>query len=386
MNIVPSWRPNRHWTYTQASLGSIIKHVSAIVTQLRIVDSLDLNAGKLGDRFIVIKPAPLIVYTDHLKSENVQPKSIGATWYPSVPDKQELKESKIVLWFHSGSFLYLTGMPNDSEMPAQSFNSALGPKTLSLWVQYRLAECKNDPTPYPGQIQDALTSFLYLTNELDISPSKIIVGGDSSGATIAIGLIRYLHMYRNDKTKMDLPSQFPSLPHACIMLSPSVDYCTEADLEELSKHRNAKSDYVVPQMLAWGSHAFAPPPIDLDSPFLSPSRHPFSTSVPIYVQSGGAEVLCDTIRTFVDSMQKIQGNKVEYFELPHAPHDVFAIGYYAGWKKEAKMICQEAARFLSLLDEQIAQPLINSISSEDLPHTITDQSINPETQLSVDAK
>lgn len=385
INIVPCWRSNRHWTYTQALLGSIIKFVSRIITHLRIVDSIDLSPGKLGDRFIVIHPAPLMVYTEHLKSEVVQPKPIGATWYPSTPSKEELERSKIVLWFHSGSFIYLTGRPSDSDKPARSLNSCLGPKTFSLWVQYRLAECKNDPTPYPGPMQDALTSYLYLTQELAIDPSKIIVGGDSSGATMAIGLVRYLQEYRSDKAKMDLPYQFPTLPHACIMLSPSVDYCIEADLRELSANRNVKLDYLVPEMLAWGSHAFAPPPIALDSPYISPVRYPFSTTVPIYVQSGGAEILCDTIRAFVRAMQDIEGNKVEYLEMPHAPHDIFAIGYYAGWKKEAVMICEEVAGFISRLNEQ--HPIGTSITSSHTPSISEDdreQLIDPRDVMLVD--
>ncbi|PWN32738.1 alpha/beta-hydrolase [Meira miltonrushii] len=385
INIIPSWRSNRHWSYTQAFLGSIIKFVSTIITHLRIVDSLDLNPGKLGDRFIVIQPAPLMVYTEHLKSESVTPKPIGATWYPSVPSKEELEGSKIVLWFHSGSFIYLTGRPSDSDKPARSLNSCLGPKTFSLWVQYRLAECKNDPTPFPGPMQDALTSYLYLTQELSIDPCKIIVGGDSSGATMAIGLVRYLQVYRNDKAKMELPYQFPTLPHACIMLSPSVDYCTEADVEELSTHRNVKLDYLVPQMLAWGSHAFAPPPIDLDSPYISPVRYPFSTTVPIYVQSGGAEILCDTIRSFVKIMQDIKGNKLEYFEMPHAPHDVFAIGYYAGWKKEALMICEEVAGFISRLNEQHpVRRSITSLPADPIPEDDREQLIDPKDVILVD--
>ncbi|MCO5585412.1 hypothetical protein L7F22_039345 [Adiantum nelumboides] len=325
-----------------------------------------------------------MVYTDHLKSETVTPKPIGATWYPSVPTKEELEECKIVLWFHSGSFIYLTGRPSDSEKPAQSLNSSLGPKTFSLWVQYRLAECKHDPTPYPGPMQDALTSYLYLTRELAIDPSNIIVGGDSSGATMAIGLVRYLHLYRNDKTKMELPYRFPALPHACIMLSPSVDYCTEADLEELSTHRNVKLDYLVPKMLAWGSHAFAPPPISLHSPYISPSRYPFSTSVPIYVQSGGAEILCDTIRVFVKAMQDIEGNKVEYFEMPHAPHDVFAIGYYAGWKKEAMIICEEVAGFISRLNDQhLTRSTIISLPADPIPEDNPEQSVDPKVIVNI---
>lgn len=351
-NLIPRFRPSPHWSYKQAFLGSLIKHVSVRITEVGLLDSIDLKPGKLGNRFIVMDPAPEEVYLDAFSSDTVKPKQIGATWYPSTPSKQQLEGSQIVLWFHSGSFIYLSGRPHDSEPPALALNSRLGPNTFSLWVQYRLAGCKNDPAPYPGPMQDGLTSYLYLTRELGINPSRILIGGDSSGSTIAIALVRYLENYGADKTMQTLPFLLPKPPRACILLSPSLDYCTEADGEELAAHKNSKTDYLVPRMMAWGSCAFAPPPIALDSPFISPARHPFFTSTAIYVQSGGGELLCDSIRVFVKKMQDVKGNKVEYFEMPHAPHDIFAIGAYAGWKEGGELICDEVANFVKHLQPE----------------------------------
>lgn len=341
--VVPCWRPVRQWTYAQSVLGMLVKQASVTLTQLGVADSVRLDGAKLGSRWMVIAPADVDNYRGPFASETVKPQSIGATWYPHAPTLEEQGQANIVLWFHSGSFIYLSGRPSDSAMPAKLLNTSLGPNTFLLWVQYRLAGCKKRPTIFPGPMQDALTSYLYLVCDLCISPERIILGGDSSGATMAIGLIRYLHTYQG-------VVKLPPTPRACLLLSPSVDYCFEGDQTDLSMNRNVKTDYLDVRMLAWGICVFNPPPLPLNTPYLSPARYPFASPVPFFVQAGGAEILCDSVRQFVKAMQTIPGgNRVEFLELPYAPHDVFAIGKLAGWGKQAEEVCQAAAAFIDRL-------------------------------------
>ncbi|KAJ5632505.1 hypothetical protein N7490_008844 [Penicillium lividum] len=341
--IPASLRQSPTWSYRQAVRSRLLKVGFGIIAELGFTQSLSMEAGDLGDRWVIMDPAPEESYPRAFTSETVKPESIGATWYPDAPLEKPDPDDHglIVLSFHSGSFLWLDGRPGDSADTANMLNSKLGPETRSLWVQYRLAGGRN-PTPYPGPMQDAVTAYLYLVKDLGISPSRIILAGDSSGATIAVALLRYL--VSNDNLDPEL-NELPQ-PKACILFSPSVEYSFEGDSLAFHTHRNQKTDYCDGHMAAWGARAVAPPAtVRLDSPYLSPALHPFATPVPIFAQAGGAEVLCDSIRGFTDAMRAIPSNRIEYLETPDVPHDIYGTGKLLGWQKEQEEIIDSAARF-----------------------------------------
>ena len=316
-----------------------------IITEIGFTQSLSLESGKLGDRWVTIDPAPASAYCGDFTSDTIKPETVGGTWYPKLPSKQSLQEEQglVVLSFHSGSLLWLTGRPQDSGPTATLLNNRLGENTRSFWLQYRLAGGSN-PTPYPGAMQDAVTAYIYLTKEMGISPSRIILAGDSTGSTIAVALLRYLVSIKElqDHELAQLPP-----PKACLLFSPSVEYCFEGDPEAVSANRNIKTDYVEAGMMAWGARAIAPPEtVRLDDPYISPALHPFATPVPIFIQAGGAEVLCDSVRGFFNAMSAIPGNVAEHFEVPDAPHDIYVAGALLGWPKEQEEIHEAAARFV----------------------------------------
>lgn len=344
--IPSSQRQNRKWTYRQAFMTQVVKKTIGIITELGFTESVSLSAGKLGKRWVVIDPAEVNADYGLFLSNKVRPEKIGGSWYPDPPPaNQQDEKSLIILSFHSGSFLWLTGRPEDSGYTADLLNRKMSSSARSLWVQYRLAGGR-DPTPYPGPMQDAVTAYVYLVKTLGISPRRIVLVGDSSGATIAMALLRYLAENVDDD---DVLASLPP-PKACLMFSPSVEYSFEGDSHALNSHRNHRTDYCEGRMMAWGTRAFAPPAyVRLDSPDLSPALHPFATPVPLFVQAGAAEVLCDSIKGFAKAMGAIPGNKVEYMEVPDVPHDIYIAGHILGWSKEQEEIIDAAANFVSRL-------------------------------------
>ncbi|KXG46727.1 Alpha/beta hydrolase fold-3 [Penicillium griseofulvum] len=343
--IPSSLRQSPTWTYRQACMTRLFERVFHIITEIGFTQSLSLEPGNLGDRWVTIDPGPASAYRGDFWNDTIKPETVGGTWYPELPSKQSLLEEQglVVLSFHSGSLLLLTGRPEDSGPTATLLNNKLGNNARSFWLQYRLAGGSN-PTPYPGAMQDAVTAYIYLTKEMGISPSRIVLAGDSTGSTIAMALLRYLVSIKDiqDHPLAELPS-----PKACLLFSPSVEYCFEGDPEAVSSNRNIKSDYVEARMMAWGARGIAPPEIvRLDDPYISPALHPFATPVPIFVQAGGAEVLCDSVRGFANAMSAVPGNLVEYLEVPDVPHDVYAAGTMLGWSKEEEEIHEAAARFV----------------------------------------
>lgn len=325
----------------------IIKFAFHVVTELGYSQSLNLKAGNLGDRWVVIDPIDEEYYGP-FRDVSVKPGRIGGTWYPDAPSKSSGDDSLVVLSFHSGSFLWITGRPYDSGVTADVLNRKLGPNTHALWIQYRLAGGRA-PTTYPGAMQDAVTAYSYLVNDLKISPRRIVLAGDSSGATMAVALLRYLAIInhnRDESAQKHFSTSTP--PRACLLFSASIEYTIEGDAHAMNEHRNASTDLCEGKMAAWGTAAFAPPDkVRLDDPYLSPTLHPFATPVPIFAQAGGAEVMVDSIRKFADAMRQVPGNRVEYLETPNAPHDIYGGGHVAGWKKEQEDIVESAAVFCS---------------------------------------
>lgn len=327
----------------------IIKFAFHVVTELGYSQSLNLKAGNLGDKWVVIDPIKSAdeEYYGPFRDVSVKPERIGGTWYPDAPSKSSGDDSLVVLSFHSGSFLWITGRPYDSGVTADVLNRKLGPNTHSLWIQYRLAGGRA-PTTYPGAMQDAVTAYSYLVNDLKISPRRIVLGGDSSGATMAVALLRYLAIINHngdESAQKHFSTSTP--PRACLLFSPSIKYTIEGDARAMNEHRNASTDLCEGKMAAWGTAAFAPPDkVRLDDPYLSPTLHPFATPVPIFAQAGGAEVMVDSIRGFADAMRQVSGNRVEYLETPNAPHDIYGGGHVAGWKKEQEDIVESAAVFV----------------------------------------
>ncbi|PYI11781.1 alpha/beta-hydrolase [Aspergillus sclerotiicarbonarius CBS 121057] len=353
--IFRSLRQSPTWTYRQAFSTRLTKVAMTIVHEVGYTQSLSLDAGKLGDRWVIMNPASADYYGGAFASDTIKPETIGATWYPDAPPKASPQliddnddedvddaddKSLVVLSFHGSAFLWLTGRPDDSGFTADLLNAKLGPGARSLWLQYRLAGGDN-PTPYPGPMQDTITAYLYLVQEMGISPSRIVLVGDSSGATMAMALLRHL---QNEAGPVlaELPP-----PRACLLFSPSVEYSFEGDSQAVSTHRNQPTDYCDGQMAAWGARAFAPPEtVRLDDPYLSPALHPFATPVPIFVQAGGAEMLCDSAKGFADAMRAVPGNRIEYLEVPDVPHDIYMIGNILGWPEEQIEMIDAAAEFV----------------------------------------
>ncbi|KAJ5631392.1 uncharacterized protein N7484_011492 [Penicillium longicatenatum] len=341
--IPASLRQSPAWSYRQALRSRILKVAFGVITELGFTQSLSMEAGELGDRWVIIEPASEESYPGAFMNQTVKPERIGGTWYPDAPPEKADPDdqSLIVLSFHSGSFLWLDGRPDDSGETATMLNSKLGPGTRSFWVQYRLAGGKN-PTPYPGPMQDAVTAYFYLVKNLEISASRIVLAGDSSGATIAVALLRYLV----SQDYLDLKPTDQAHPKACLLFSPSVEYSFEGDSQAFHNHRNQKTDYCDGHMAAWGARAFAPPEtVRLDDPYLSPALHPFATPVPIFAQAGGAEVLCDSVKKFTDAMRAIPSNRIEFLETPGAPHDIYVTGKLLGWPKEQEEMIDSAVSF-----------------------------------------
>ena len=213
------------------------------------------------------------------------------------------------------------------------------PATHVFSPQYRLSTLPASKTsnPFPAPPQDALTSYLYLVNDLKIPPKNIIVSGDSAGGNITIALLRYISEYGPE---IDLPA-----PCAAVLWSPWIDP-SDTSCSFVYDNPNYKTDFLSAPLTRWGTSAYAglPGVQILSQPYISQKNRTFECAVPIWVNAGSAEVLCPDIVEWAQKMKEA-GNDVQLDIEEHVPHDILAMGAVMGFDKEAVNMAKRAGEW-----------------------------------------
>jgi acetyl esterase/lipase len=311
--IIPYLRPVSSWPYKTALTNKISCYLLTYFSKIRFQTPQPITPGKERDLFVALKPAndAKKTYAGLLGNPQIQPTTIGGFWVPSLKQLAGVSSATnnnwVVLHFHGGAYVLLT--PRDPTVQR-------GPKQLceelqadaALCVDYRLSS--NPKSSHPAQLQDAITAYNYLIQDLKISPSRILVSGDSAGAHLAILLLRHLTTH---------PESGLPLPRALLLHSPWLDLTHKATcVDSLPGGR----DYISDAFLQWGATTFTPNGSPRDADFVSPFYHPFASPVPIWVQAGGVEKLYPTIAEWVGKMRHA-GSTIELYTMEDMPHDVF---------------------------------------------------------------
>jgi acetyl esterase/lipase len=333
--VPKSLRQHRHWNYTRAVGLEIFLIWWKYAVRVRYHTTKSLRPGLLlRDRFVVIPPCATnpSIYNGILNDEVVRPVTIGAAWYPStyVPNHAGEPVKRVVLHFHGG--VYVLGGCRPTECGWGPVVLAKHMKASVLQVQYRLSV--REDCYFPAALQDGFTAYSYVLNDLKVAPENIVLSGESAGAHLLLGMIRYL----SEDGKGLLP-----LPRAGLLWSPWVDLAS--DLLTLDTHPNAKNDYLVASLVEWGASRFTPPGFDRSHPYITFLGNEFTSPVPLFVQTGTAEVLYNDHVEFSKAMEE-KGTEVEFLEIKDAPHDTFGAGIILGWVKEAEAAAAQAAKFV----------------------------------------
>lgn len=337
-------RQHPEWTFRQALMVRVFFSALSHVATIHVKTALPLSAGKESERWITIKPAKNDKYKGPLRSNpDVKPADIGATWYPApltaTSDKSNIK---VILHIHGGAFVIGDGRTQDSGPFAHKLLKHAG-ATHVLCPQYRLSTLPASKTsnPFPAGLVDSLTTYLYLVNDLHISPKDIVVSGDSAGGNLAIALVRYVTEHGPD---LDIPS-----PSAALLWSPWIDPSDDS-CSFVHDNANYHTDYLSTAFTLWGVHAYAGLPglKTLSQPYVNNKLKMFKTEVPLWVHAGGAEMLFVDDKEWAGDMKKA-GNDVTWAVEKHAPHDIMAVGHMMGFQKEAVNSAKQAGEWLRSL-------------------------------------
>lgn len=333
--ISASGRPHKSWTLRQAIGMHIVKSFLYHASVIEIYTPLSLRSGWERKRFAVIEPAKTSLYVGPTDDKKIRPQKIGATWYPKpLLQSDNVKEERVLLHFHGGAFVIGDGREADAGYACRTIVKHCG-LTRAFAPQYRLAS--NRDGEFPAALQDAITSYNYLINVRKIPASRIILSGDSAGGCLVLTLLRYIAEFG---WVTDMPE-----PGAALLWSPWVNLKDAQNPAKIYESANYQTDYLNAGFGSWGANTYAKGK-DAEDPWISPLFKAFSTPVPIFVQTGDAEVLYHDDLELVDKFEKVKGNKVELHVQPHAPHDIALIGNLLGFEKEFGQCADKAADFL----------------------------------------
>ncbi|PNH46926.1 hypothetical protein VD0004_g1240 [Verticillium dahliae] len=318
---------------------ALIRQMSA----LQRPAGLSLKPGSEGDRFVVMPPGHQDLYRGPLNDPLIQPGQVGAIWTPHAPKNLSAQNQKwgsdllVVLHLHGGAYVVGEGRDQDSGFAAQTLLSHMGCSHVFM-PQYRLASDAGGR--FPAALQDALTSYLYLLRHLQIPSSQIVLSGDSAGANLALALLRYIGEFG---PALGLP-----WPEAVTLWSPWSDLSVVLDTTKITQSPNYGSDYLDVSFPLWGAHALVGNgQAGLMDPYISPQHKPFKIEAPVWVHTGGKEVLFHENLQLVEKLRKM-GTTVEWVVDEHCPHDIILLGKILGFEEEAVKGSRKAGEFVRL--------------------------------------
>jgi len=300
---------------------------------------LSLEPGKEKESWVKLEPFPSNMYLSPLESETVQPTVIGGTWFPSKPsDFTSLSKDKVIVFhIHGGGFVLGDGRKDATQFLAKLYQSH-GNATAIFSPQYRLAS-RPTSSPFPAALQDALTSYLYLVRTLGIPPEKIVLSGDSAGGNLAIGLLRYFA----ENPSLNIP-----LPRSAVLVAPWVAPVKHLWPEiAMTSNPHFSTDYLGVDFCRWGAGAYTVSSgFTPENPYITPLGHPFATPVPLFVSVGALEMLSIDGDAWAKEMARVEGNEVEAYFEPDAPHDTLLLGFVIGFEASAAEVAGRIGDFI----------------------------------------
>jgi monoterpene epsilon-lactone hydrolase len=259
---------------------------------------------------------------------------VGSTW-PVAPDVQceaidcdgvagewsivgGSEPSRVLLYFHGGG--YCSGSILSHRRLVTEAGRAAGMRTLA--IGYRLAP----EHPYPAAHEDALAAWRFLRRQ-GLAASSIVVGGDSAGGNLTLGLINRLRAAEEE------------LPACAWLLSPWTDLTMSG---ETLATKDAIDPLIHEAYLTELAEAYAPPPVDRRDPLISPLFADLAGFPPTLIQVGSAE----TLLADVTRLALAAGVADVDVTLQVWPHMIHAWPVWNAHLEDGRRALAEAGRFI----------------------------------------
>lgn len=233
------------------------------------------------------------------------------------PGSHPVRLRKVVLYLHGGAFV--AGHP-------QGFASILGRVARLTRAEVCAPDYRLAPEhPFPAAVEDARAAWDGLVAR-GYRPCDIVIGGDSAGGNLALGLLAAL-LAEGQR------------PAGLFAFSPVTDLTFSGG----TITSNAVSDPVLPAARRADLNRFYLAGADPTDPRASPLFANFEAPPPVFLQYSETEILADDSRRMADRL-RAAGGDVVLDAWPDAPH-VWAI--FDGLLPEARVALKRASAFIN---------------------------------------
>lgn len=214
--------------------------------------------------------------------------------------------SRGIVWLHGGG--WATGTLDGYDAVARAL--AVAADSQVFMVDYRLSP----EAPYPAPLADCAAAFAWLARrapEFGIDPARLVLGGDSAGGHLAIGVCRWL------------ASRAIARAAALVLVYP----VTDARMMHNSYARFGEGYFLSAALMAWFWQQFLPQglssdgePVTLEHPDVSPLLAPDLHRLPrTLVATARCDVLHDEGQAFAGALRNA-GVPCDYLEIPAMIH------------------------------------------------------------------
>lgn len=212
---------------------------------------------------------------------------------------------------------------------------SLGPHVSALLLAYDLAP----EAPYPAQLRQAVEFLRYLIETEHRNPSDLVLGGDSAGGNLVLGLLSHIAHKHPDIEALTLPSKI----HATLLISP---WSSLTNTHTPAFITNAERDMLDVRALDRWSAAF----LGSDSPFAGDFYNEPVLAAPdwwepvadiveeVLIWAGDNEILKDGIEAFATKFTigfGRKGGRVNTVVTPKACHDEMIVERILGYKGDS---------------------------------------------------
>ncbi|KAL6704309.1 hypothetical protein ACN47E_008373 [Coniothyrium glycines] len=290
------------------------------------------NLDLAADRYMNGTTNP--VYRKYAHDNNFPPDSITlpsgvqAHWFGSRSAK------KVLVYFHGGGYVLPCGPGH--MLWLDDLQKSLGPDVAALLLAYDLAP----EHKYPTQLRQATELLRYLVETEGRSPADLVLGGDSAGGNLVLGLLSHLVHPHPEIESLTLPSKI----HAVLLISP---WCSLTNTRTPAFITNAQRDMIDERTLNRWSAAF----LGSDSPFVGDFYNEPILAAPewwapvanvadeVLIWAGDNEILKDGIEAFAKKFTKgfaqRGGGRVTTVVTPKACHEEMIVERIFGYEGDS---------------------------------------------------
>ena len=234
----------------------------------------------------------------------------------------ENARNKVILQLHGGGYI---GPMKNAYRRFSIMYSKCGNGCHVLTIDYRVAP----EYPYPAALVDAVTAYRWLLEEKEYDPLDIVIGGDSAGGGLALGLCHYLKDH-------EMP-----LPAGIVAMSPWTDLALTGESYETNFENDPLFGKTKDSMIY--NCPYLTGKEDRTDPYVSPLYGDFTGFPPVLFQVGDQEMLLsDTL--LASEKAKEAGVKVKTSVYEGMFH-VFQMGLHLF--PESRQAWEEVHKFLN---------------------------------------